>query len=116
MKKKRRALKVFAAILITLVVLVALLPTILSLAPVRAVILKKANAGIDGSLDAESWSLSWFKGPSVRGVAFRDKEGTHARIESITLSARPLDLLKRTKNFGRPFCNWTPTWVACSKA
>jgi len=100
MKKKRRALKILGAIILLIVLLVALLPTILSLGPVRSLILDRANAEIDGTLDVKSWSLSWFKGPSVEGVDFDDGQGTRVRVDSCAVSCRPVDLLGSRKNLG----------------
>ena len=98
--KKKRALKIFATIVVVIVLLVALLPTILSLGPVRSLILNRANAEIDGSLSVESWSLSWFRGPSVEGIDFDDGQGTRLQVDSFVVSCRPVDVLGTTKDLG----------------
>ena len=100
MKKEREALKVFAAVIVVIVLLVAFLPTILSLGPVRSLILNRASAEIDGTLDVESWSLSWFRGPAIEGIDFDDGQGTRVRVDSFVASCRPVDLLGSTKNLG----------------
>jgi hypothetical protein len=76
--KKRKWLKIALAAAGVLVVggvgLVALTPTLLSTGAGKSFVLGQVNAGLNGRVEIESWSLGWFSGIEASGVKVYDDQ------------------------------------------
>ncbi|QQS08395.1 MAG: hypothetical protein IPK69_10400 [Phycisphaerales bacterium] len=83
MRKRRIILKLFLALVIVIVALIALLPTIAgSFAP--GAIASAAAPAINGTLKVDKVSLSWFGGQSIGPVTINDDKG--AKVADLTIS------------------------------
>lgn len=93
-KKKRRWLKVLGMLAILLVLLVVLLPTIVSLSPVRSLIVGQAQAFVPhGKLAIDDWSFGWFSPVGITGVkVYDDKNALVLSVDQVKTDA--LSLLK----------------------
>lgn len=81
---------------------VLLLPTLLSTAPVRRLVLRQVNDRIPGRVELASWSLGWFSGASLTGVVLRDAAGNPvAEVKSIAIATNLCGLMGRTKHLGQ---------------
>lgn len=91
--KKRHPLRlillIFAGLLLTALILIAAAPTLLSLAPVRGMLLDAANRHLAPSaIRVESWSFSWFGEQTVSGLSYSDPEaGVGVQVASATLGS-----------------------------
>ena len=107
-KKEKKSRKGCRGCLITLVVLiaiplllVALLPSILSSDGMRRMIVGKINQSGAGDLVIDSWSISWRKGMSARGIEFKTADGiADIKVESISAPVSVLALMRPTKDLG----------------
>lgn len=88
----RRLLIGGVGVLLVLCLLLALLPTLLSTAPGRNVVLGVVNGAIDGKVEAESLSLSWFGGQRAAGVNVAGPRGTRV-LQNLSLEAPDVALL-----------------------
>jgi len=101
MKKRRpAALKVTLGCIIAFSVIILLLPTILSIGPVRQLVLNQVNGKLDGVLAVESWSLNWSSRIQARNITFDDRAATRVHIERVAIPKGILALLKSTINLG----------------
>ena len=76
---------IVAALLIALAV-----PRWLSSAGGKRFLLKQANANVEGTVNVELLSLGWFRGVSVDGLSFDDKEGRPVlRVASVQGTREP---------------------------
>ena len=91
---------VSAAILIVILIIMGSLPTILSLNPVRRMVLKQAQSVIDGSIQIQSWSLGWFSGNRLQGIVFDDGKGMKATAKQISMSSGLIRFIGKTMDFG----------------
>jgi len=102
--RKGRVIRIIACSLLAafagLVLLAALTPTLLSLRPVRRVVLNMALDRIDGSLNIRSWSLGWFSGVVVEGIEFDDGRGTAVQAARLSMSSGLIRLLWSPRNLG----------------
>lgn len=71
-RRRRRWLKILAGLVIFLIALVALLPTIISLGPVRSFAVSQASGYINGRIEIASWSFGWFSPIRIQGVKIYD--------------------------------------------
>ena len=80
--------RVLLFLVATVLLLVGLLPRLLSLPPVRSLVLAKVNAALaPARLSADDWSLRWFGGMSVSGLKFVDAaRHADAQVLKITTS------------------------------
>jgi len=99
--RRRRWPWVLAAVVGFLVLLAALAPSILSLSPFRRLIFSRISRGINGRVEAESWSLGWFSGFGLRGLRVLDARGEPViEVDSVNLPASIPSLLRRNKDIG----------------
>lgn len=73
--KKRRWLRWLGGLVVLLLLLVLALPTIVSLGPVRSMVLGSVNGKLNGKLEVADLSVGWFSGTRVGGVKIFDKQG-----------------------------------------
>ena len=87
--------RVLLGFLVALVLLVAALPRLLSLAPARRLLLAKVNAALaPATLAIDDWSLRWFGGMSVAGLKFSDPaHRAETQVLKITTSGGLFGLL-----------------------
>lgn len=77
------------------------LPTLLSTEWAGTKVKHTINANIPGSIDFQSFSLSWFNGVKIRSVAYDDKEsGIRVTIADITTAKGLLQLASNYKDIG----------------
>lgn len=74
MKKKVIIFSVLGAVLLTMLILVALLPRIVSSDRMRPFVLRTINQQIPGDLQINSWSLHWFGGLLVKGIVYDNRQ------------------------------------------
>jgi len=100
-RRRRRWPWVLGGLLAATALFLAFLPALLSLGSFRKLILSRASAGLNGSVDVASWSLGWFSGFSFRHVQVRDANGqTVLASEAINLPASVPMLLRSRKELG----------------
>ena len=87
--------RVLLGFLVALLLLMAVLPRLLSLAPARRLLLGKVNAALaPATLAIDDWSLRWFGGMSVSGLKFADPaHRTEAQVLKVTTSGGLFGLL-----------------------
>jgi hypothetical protein len=78
--------------LLVIVVIVGLLPAIVSMGPLRRMVVSAIDRTIDGDLGIESWKLTWFRGVTVSGVSYKSQQ-LDAAVESVKMSSGILQLL-----------------------
>ena len=102
-KKKRRLLLKSVGVLMVLgVLLVVFLPTILSLAPMRSLIVSQANGYLNGKAEVASWSLGWFSPIRVEGVrVFDSKNAQVLELTKLETEATLLSLARQNFNLGK---------------
>ncbi|MGA1795846.1 MAG: hypothetical protein ACMUIL_08290 [bacterium] len=102
--RKGRIIRIIAYSLLAagvcLFLLAAVTPTLLSLRPVRGVVLSMAQDAIEGSLNIQSWSLGWFSGIQVEGIEFDDGRGTTVRAARMSMSSGLIRLLWSPRDLG----------------
>ena len=101
-KKKRRLwLKILLGLVVVVVLLVLLLPTIISLAPVRAIVVSQAQGYLNGRLEIDSWSFGWLTGTKIDGVKVYDKDGTLvAEADRVDTGLSLLELIRQDFDLG----------------
>ena len=100
-RKKRRWLKFLAALALLLILLVVLLPTIISLSPVRSLLVSKAQGYLNGRLEVASWSFGWLSGTKIDGVKVFDHDGTLiAEADQIDTGLSLLSLVRGNYDLG----------------
>jgi hypothetical protein len=99
---KRKALwKAVLSGLLLLCLLVASLPKIVSLAPIKQQLIAAANARLPGELVVETWSLGWFGGIALEGVSYTDAANRIAlRGADLRFSKGLLSLLSAPRHLG----------------
>ncbi len=97
-KKKSLLKKILWAaggIVLTLLILIAILPTIVSTSAGKEFILGKVNQAVDGKVEIETLSLGWFSGLQLKGVRYKDNAGTTAvSVDEIRLNPKISSLIK----------------------
>jgi hypothetical protein len=102
-RKTRRIRRWIAIDTVIIVLIIAFLPTICSLGPLRRMILKKVNARVDGTVKVEKWSLSWSRGLTFTGIEAdirTPQAATSFRTPKVSISSGLLRLLGKTKDLG----------------
>jgi len=100
-RRLRFLLKFFISVLAVLLILLALAPAILSLNFVKDAVLRRLNRGMEGSVEIDSWSISWSRGISLEGVSLKNAEGTEVgKIASAKAGLRWMGLLARKIDLG----------------
>ncbi len=61
-------------LVVLLILLVVFAPAILSTSPLRNFILGRVNNSLNGSVQADDWSISWTRGVDVRGLKVYDQD------------------------------------------
>ncbi len=76
-RKKRRGLwwKILLSIVGVMLLLVLLAPTLLSTGAGKEFVLGQVNSRIAGSVEADSLSMGWFSGASMRNLRVKDPQG-----------------------------------------
>ena len=97
--KRGRIKYVLLVTLLLVVMIVGLLPTIVSLGPMRRFLVSAIDRRIDGELGIKSWKLSWFRGVSVAGISFKNQQ-MDVTVDSLTTSSGVLMLLPFEVNAG----------------
>jgi hypothetical protein len=70
----RRIVIGLSVVVVLLIGLVVLLPTIVSLSPVRSMVMSQVSGYLDGRAEVESWSIGWFSPLSVQGLRVYDND------------------------------------------
>ena len=100
-KKRRRWPWILAGVLVLLCVLVALLPTILSTGMARQKVLGRVSQGLNGSVDASSWSLGWFSGLTLNDISVKEAGGGPVfEADAVSIGASVPMLLGSHKKLG----------------
>ena len=100
-RKRRRWPWILGGLLALLLIGAALLPAILSTGPVRRMVLGRVNRQLNGKVEVDSWSLSWFSGIRIHNVRVTDAQGDAvAEIGSISVPASLPGLLRGVKRLG----------------
>jgi len=101
-KRRRRWPWILSGLLAGLILLILLAPTLLSLGPFQRMILRRASAGLNGSVAMDAWSLGWFSGFEFEGIRISDAQGEAvAEVGAIRLPASVFALLSAKKTLGR---------------
>jgi hypothetical protein len=88
-------------IFLLVLLIVALLPTIASTAPVKSMVLERINRRLNGAVAIDSWSLGWFSGFKLRGIRLADAQGrTVVAIRSVIVPASVPALLGSHRQLG----------------
>ena len=74
-RRRRRWVWVLAVVVVGLFLIVLLLPTVLSTAIGRSIVVSQVNKRINGQLQIDRWSLGWFSSIGVQGVSIKDETG-----------------------------------------
>ena len=83
---RRRWPRVLISLVLILLLLVGMLPRLLSLAPVRSLILEKLNVRLaPAHLSVDDWSLRWLGGMSISGLKWADPVH-HADVQILTIT------------------------------
>ena len=99
-KRKRGSLaKALLVTLIVVVLVIVLLPSIISLGPVRRMVISSVDDRVGGDLDIASWKLTWSRGVRVSGLSFKSEQ-INATVDSIETTSGLLKLLPREVNAG----------------
>ncbi|MGA1844867.1 MAG: hypothetical protein ACMUIS_09940 [bacterium] len=102
--RKGRIIRIIAYSLLAagvcLFLLAAVTPTLLSLRPVRRVVLARVQNAMKGSLNIQSWSLGWFSGIKVEDIEFDDGRGTTMRAARMSMSSGLIRLLWSPRDLG----------------
>ncbi|MCE9613076.1 MAG: DUF748 domain-containing protein [Lentisphaerae bacterium] len=98
----KKTLKVAGAVVVVLLALVLALPAIVSTRGVRQALVKQVNARLaGGSLAVDDWSLGWWRGVRVQGVAYQDGEQRFGgTVRELSMSSGLWRLLAPGKNLG----------------
>lgn len=97
-----RFIRFTIAVLLVLGVLVALLPTIVSMTSLGPSLVASAAKGqIDGSLEVKSVSIGWLSPAKVSGIAIKDNDNqTIATIDSLVVGKSLLALIANSRDLG----------------
>lgn len=71
----KRIIKIAVAVLVFLVVVIAALPTLLSLPSLQQYLIGKVNGKIPGKVSVGSLQLGWFTGFDLKNLALKDPKG-----------------------------------------
>jgi translocation and assembly module TamB len=101
-RKRRWLRRTLAILVIGPIVTIAVLPTLLSTAPVRSVVLALANRALaPARLDIAAWELSWVGTPRALGVVLSDPQGKRlVAISRVSVERSVLELLFDHSNLG----------------
>lgn len=93
-KTRRRWLKLLGVLVLLLILLVVALPTMISLGPVRSLVVSQAQAAVPhGRLAIDDWSFGWFSPVQIRGVKVYDEKNVQVlAVDEVTTGN--LSLLK----------------------
>ena len=97
--KRGRFKYVLLVTLLVVVLVVGLLPAIVSLGPVRRIVVSAIDRQIDGELGINSWKLTWFRGVDVGGLSFKSQQ-IDVTVDSLKMSSGILKLLPSEVNTG----------------
>ena len=100
MQKKGIILSILGAVLLTVLIVLALLPGIVSSDLMKPLVLQTINQQIAGQLQVNQWSLSWFGKMEIKGIVFDNREDLLARIAEFKTSRGILGLLWGRGNLG----------------
>ncbi len=76
LRRKRRWRRVLVGLVVAVVALVAAVPWVLNLGPVRSMVVGRINSAIaPGSVVVEGWSLGWIAPVRIDGIALVDPKG-----------------------------------------
>jgi autotransporter translocation and assembly factor TamB len=75
-RKRGRWWKILLAVVVLLIVLILLAPTILSTGMGKNIVLGQINRRVPGKVTADSLSLGWFSGASVKNLEMKNDQGT----------------------------------------
>ena len=93
--RKRIVIWLFGVIVGFVLLFLIAVPAFLSTESGKGLVLGKRNDAVDGTVQAKSLSLSWFKGVELADIAFSDNSGVTAITASrITLKPKYLSLVK----------------------
>ena len=101
-KSGTRLFKAALAIITILIVLVLLIPTLVSSAKARRMILAKINGSIPGKTDFVDLSMGWLKGIKVSDFSFNDNTGQiSVQVREIATKPHYGSLLTGNLSFGQ---------------
>ena len=99
--RRRRWPWIILGVIALLAILVALLPTLLSLGPARRYLVSLISERLNGQLEIKSWSLGWFSGFRFSGIKVTDAEARPViEVASVNVPATIPSLLGSTKRLG----------------
>jgi hypothetical protein len=102
-KSGKKAVKIVLAVVAVLIVLVIILiPTIVSSAGVRQLILAKINSSVAGKTNFDELTMGWLKGIKVSDFSFNDNSGQiSVQVKEIATKPDYGSLLAGNLSFGR---------------
>ena len=101
MKKKHIILSILGAFLLTVLIVVAWLPGIVSSDMLKPYVMQAVNQQIPGQLQVKAWSLSWFGTIEIKEIVYDNRlDNLLARIAEIKTSSGLLDLILDRSNLG----------------
>ena len=101
MKKKHIILSILGAFLLTVLIVVAWLPGIVSSDMMKPYVMQAVNQKIPGQLQVKAWSLSWFGTIEIKEIVYDNRQDNLlARIAEIKTSSGLLDLILDRGNLG----------------
>ena len=101
MKKKHIILSILGAVLLTVLIVVAWLPGIVSSDMMKPYVMQAVNQKIPGQLQVKAWSLSWFGTIEIKEIVYDNRQDNLlARIAEIKTSSGLLDLILDRGNLG----------------
>jgi len=97
----RGVLKFLLVVIVLVVLVLAFLPTILSMNALRPLVLSRVNNAVDGTVNLESLSLNWFGKIRLTGVEFTDeKEEALLQVKSVTVPRGLVHLVPAGRDLG----------------
>ncbi|CAB1060456.1 hypothetical protein D1BOALGB6SA_5222 [Olavius sp. associated proteobacterium Delta 1] len=100
-KKKRIILSILGAVLLTVLIVVALLPGIVSSDMMKPYVMQTVNQQIPGQLQVKAWSLSWFGKIELKEIVYDNHQNNLlARIAEFKTSSGLWNLVLGGGNLG----------------
>jgi hypothetical protein len=101
-RRRRRWPYVILGLLLVLVLLVVFAPTIASSGPVRAMVMSKVNANLNGRVEVASFSAGWTSGIKVEGVRVFDAQNAQIlQLKSLTTELTLMDAVRGQLHLGK---------------
>ncbi|MGA2499099.1 MAG: hypothetical protein ABSH20_15260, partial [Tepidisphaeraceae bacterium] len=91
--RRRKLLKILGVAAALLVLLLIFLPGIISMGWVRAIVLSKINAQLNGEVQIDGWSFGWFSGTKIHNLRIIEDSATILEAGEISTDLNVLGVL-----------------------